>query len=197
LPAIIWDLIEGGQKGQTIALSVKSLINGFFALGIENIYNECNNVSLKYRALWAPRPSTDLMSEYNLPITYKEGSKELESEFKLFEPSSIRIRIIDSLYQENAQVPAMIEHSLINPTNPLLTIYLKSMEVIDSKITWKGSSISLQSIINHELLHACGDSPILRSEIHDGVLRHTMVCNEAINNLISRKIGVSRQNEIN
>ena len=67
--------------------------------------------------------------------------------------------------------------------NPTITIYLDALEISDSAINWIGFSTSFESIIYHELLHACGDSPVLRNEVHDGVIRHTLVCSEAINNL--------------
>ncbi|MFZ0513428.1 MAG: hypothetical protein WAM14_17615 [Candidatus Nitrosopolaris sp.] len=67
--------------------------------------------------------------------------------------------------------------------NPTLIIYLEIIEVRDSTINWTNFSIPFESIIYHELLHACGNSPVLRKEIHDGVIRQTIVCSEAINNL--------------
>jgi hypothetical protein len=67
--------------------------------------------------------------------------------------------------------------------NPMLIIYLDILEVRNSAINWIGFSASFESIIYHELLHACGDSPVLRNEVQDGVIRHTKICSEAINNL--------------
>ena len=52
--------------------------------------------------------------------------------------------------------------------NPTITIYLEAFDVNDSEINWIGFCESFESIIYHELLHACGDSPELRNEIHDG-----------------------------
>jgi hypothetical protein len=188
LPAIRLQLVEGGAKGQIIAQSAVYLINRFFELGINNIQDECNKVSNFYRNKWASRASTEIMDEYKIPISYRDGSKELEPDFKLFEPTEIHVKVIDSYYSVNPKVAATLEHSIFDQMNPLLTIYTGPLEIAGGIIIWKGFSTTFQSIITHELLHACGDSPILRSEIHDGVLRHTMVCNEAINNLLSRKI---------
>lgn len=181
MTSIFWDVIEGGENGERVAESANTSINKFFVFGIKNIEKECNKVSNKYRVIWSLRQPTDLMSEYNLPITYEAGCKELVPHFELSEPITIRVKILDSYHPENPDCPATTGH--LDAKNSILTIYLKALEVGNSGIIEKKSGNSLASIINHELLHACGDSPILREEIHDGVLRHSMVPEEAINNL--------------
>jgi len=174
-------IIECGQKGQTAATVTNLTINKFFSLGVANIQNECNNVARRYSALWNMMPPEKKMSEYYLPeTTYAEGRNEILPGFILFEPSNIHIHIFNRYCPSNPSTPATVQ-STDNPMNPTLSIYLEILEVRDSTINYLG--ISFESIIYHELLHACGDSPALRKEIHDGVIRHTMVCNEAINNL--------------
>lgn len=105
---IFWDVTEGGEKGQRVAQSAKASINKFFNFGIINIENECNKVSNKYRSIWSSRQPTDLMSEYNLPITYEAGCKELEPHFELSDPITIRVKILDSYHPENLDCPATI-----------------------------------------------------------------------------------------
>jgi hypothetical protein len=184
LPIISYEVIEGGQKGQEVVLATKFIVNKFFSLGVAKIQNECNNVTKRYCALWSTKPPEQKMSEYHLPdITYAQGKSELLPHFVLFEPSTIHIKIFDCYCPLNPSTAAMVEYSGDNPMNPILIIYLAVLEVRNSTINWTGFSTSFESIIYHELLHACGDSPVLRKEIHDGVIRQTTICSEAINNL--------------
>ena len=184
MPIISYEVIEGGQKGQTVALATNLATNKFFSLGVANIQNECNSVARRYCASWKTKPSEQKMSEYQLPdLTYAKGISEILPDFLLFEPSSIRVRIFNRYCPSNPSIAATVLHSKDNPMNPTLILYLEILEVRNSTINWTGFSTSFESIIYHELLHACGDSPELRNEIHDGVIRHTMVCSEAINNL--------------
>lgn len=185
MPTVSWKTIEGREKGSTVALSVEAVVNKFFNLGVKNIQDECNNVLNKYRIFWSLKPPTNLMGEYHLSVTYGDGRRELEQAFELFEPTSIHGKILDCYYPGNLNTAATTQHSIDDPMNPLLTIYAKALQVKGSTtIVWTGFSTSFESIIYHEILHACGDSPILKKEIHDGVIRHTMVCSEAIKNLL-------------
>jgi hypothetical protein len=52
MPIVSYEIIEGGQKGQKVALATNLAINKFFSLGIVNVQNECNSVARRYRALW-------------------------------------------------------------------------------------------------------------------------------------------------
>jgi hypothetical protein len=184
LPIIRYEVIEGGEKGQTVALATKLAINKFFSLGVPNIQNECNSVARRYRALWKTKPSEQKMSEYQLPdLTYAQGISEVLPDFVLFEPSSIRVKIFNRYCPSNPSIAATVLHSKDNLMNPMLIIYLDILEVRNSTIYWTGFSTSFEYIIYHELLHACGDSPELRNEIRDGFIRQTMVCSEAICNL--------------
>jgi hypothetical protein len=184
LPTISFEVIEGGKKGQKVAQATNFVINKFFSLSVVNIQNECNGVARRYCALWNSKPSEQKMSEYHLPdLNYAEGRNEILPDFVLFEPSTIRINVFNRYCPSNPSIAATVVHSMDNPMNPTITIYLEAFDVNDSEINWIGFCESFESIIYHELLHACGDSPELRNEIHDGVIRHAMVCNEAINNL--------------
>lgn len=183
----MWDLIEGGEIGQIVSESAHSLMNRFFALEIRKIQDECNRVSSTYRGEWSLRPSTDLMGDYDMPsITFEVGCKELEPTFDLFEPDTVHAKIMDSYCPWNRKTAATTGHSLEDRMNRLITIYLKALEVTDSQIIWIGFSDSFETIINHELLHACGDSPVLRKEVHDGIIRHNKVAKEAITSLSAR-----------
>jgi hypothetical protein len=183
LPTIILEAIEGGDDGKKVALATEDVITRFFTIGIRNIENECNKVSSKYYPMWSAKAS-EPMTEC-LGITYGEGAKELLSPFKLFEPASISIKILDSYCPSNPKAMAEINHT-IDLMNPHIMIYLRALEIRDSRISWIGFDTQFEFVINHELLHACGDSPGIVG-VRDGVIRQTLVCNEAIDNL-SRNI---------
>jgi hypothetical protein len=86
LPIIRYEVIEGGEKGQTVALATNLATNKFFSLGVANIQNECNSVARRYYALWKTKPSEQKMSEYQLPdLTYAQGISEVLPDFVLFE----------------------------------------------------------------------------------------------------------------
>jgi hypothetical protein len=60
--------------------------------------------------------------------------------------------------------------------NPKLMIFLPTLEVKNSSITWKHKpGTSFGSVIVHEFLHLYGDTPELRPGVVDGVIRHTNV----------------------
>jgi hypothetical protein len=127
------------------------------------------------------------MSDYDMPNTpFGVGCKELEPSFELFEPDTFHAKILDSYCPWNQKTASTTGHSLEDRMNPLITIYLKALEVTNSQIIWTGFSDSFETIINHELLHACGDSPVLRKEVHDGIIRHNKVAKEAIASLSAR-----------
>ena len=179
MPIISYEVIEGGQKGQKVAMATTLAINKFFSLGVVNIQNECNSVARRYRAVWNTKPSEQKMSEYHLQdTTYVQGISEILPDFVLFEPTAIHIHMFNGYCPSNPGIPAITVQSMENRMNPTLIIYLEILEVRDSTINDKRTGISFECIIYHELLHACGDSPALRKEIHDGVIRHTTVCNK-------------------
>ena len=124
------------------------------------------------------------MREYDLSITYGDARRELQPAFELFEPITIHGRILDCYYPGNLLTAATIQHSIDNSMNPLLTIYAKAPQVKGSTtIVWAGFSTSFESVIYHELLHAWRFA-YTQERIHDGVIRHTMICSEAVNNLL-------------
>lgn len=155
MPSILWDLIEGGEIGQTVSKSALSLMNRFFALDVGKIQDECNRVSSTYRSEWSLKPSTDLMSDYEMPnSSFGVGCRELEPSFDLFEPDTVHVKILNSYCLWNQSTSATTRHSVENRMNPLITIYLKALEVTDSQIIWTGFSDSFEIIINHEsILH--------------------------------------------
>lgn len=135
MPIIRYEVIEGGEKGQTVALATNCVINKFFSLSVVNIQNECNGVARRYCALWNTKPSEQKMSDYHFPdLTYAEGRNEILPDFVLFEPSTIRINVFDRYCPSNPSIAATVVHSRDNPMNPTITIYLEAFDVNDSEI---------------------------------------------------------------
>ena len=75
MPAITLQLVEGEAKGQIIAQFAVDLINRFFELGINNIQDGRITVSNFYRNKWASGASKEIMDEYKITISYRDGSK--------------------------------------------------------------------------------------------------------------------------
>jgi hypothetical protein len=180
LPTIILETIEGGQKGKKVALATQDVITRFFTIGAVKMENKCNRFSSKHRDEWMAKAS-EIMLDYG--ITYGDGCNELVPSFKLFEPASIHINILDSECPWGRNTSAVVIHSRDTVMNPTINIYLKALELRDSTIIWIGFTTPFDHVINHELLHVCGDSPEIVEGIRDGVIRHTLICNEAIDNL--------------
>jgi hypothetical protein len=89
LPITTVEVIEGGQKGQKVAVATKLAVDKFFSFGVAKIQNECNNVARRYCALWNAK-SSELMSEYHFQITY--SSKALSFDFIVFVIEFIAVR---------------------------------------------------------------------------------------------------------
>jgi hypothetical protein len=115
LPVISYEVTEGGQKSHWLQ-------TWLFSLGVTN---ECNSVTKRYSALWNTQPS-ELMLEYRLPITYVQGKSEIQPEFVLFEPSTIRIKIINRYHSSNHPIAAAVEYFTDNPMEPTKHTLLSS-----------------------------------------------------------------------
>ena len=50
-------------------------------------------------------------------------------------------------------------------------------------IVWRAFSLLFKCVVNRELLHACGDSPMLREEVRDGIIRPNIIGWDALNHL--------------
>ena len=83
MPITTVEVIEGGQKGQTVARATKLAVDKFFSLGVIKIQNECNNVARRYCAMWNAK-SSELMSEYHFQISYTQGRSEIQPHLQYF-----------------------------------------------------------------------------------------------------------------
>jgi hypothetical protein len=93
--------------------------------------------------------------------------------------------IYDYRYSSNPKAAAITVVNTVDPKNPNLVIFLPTLEVANSTITWTNFMTPFKSVIIHEFLHICGDIESPTAEIVDGVIRHTKVGTEAIEPLIA------------
>jgi hypothetical protein len=199
LPHITIEPVQGGEKGQFVSSETQKILRKLLSIPLQRIEDECNKVAGKYRNLWNTKNSSDIMNEYGLPnTTYKDGLRELDPEFLLSCPSTIRMYIrdvhVDAILHEkknNHDAAAAVSFSKtstseIDLQNPSLQVFLPTLEVKDSKIIWIHRPLtSFTSIIIHEFLHLCGEVKGPQRDIVDGVIKHTMIGTEAIEPLFS------------
>lgn len=132
--------VEGEDKGHKVSEVTQEHLCTFLSLDITNIRNECNNLSNKYRALWGLKNPSDFMSEYGLPNTsFGDGIRELDPPFLLRLPSTIRIDVLDLQYPKDRYTPAAVNFQDL--MNPVLVIFLHTLEVRGSTITWAHGSM--------------------------------------------------------
>ncbi len=189
---VLVERVDGGDRGQIVSFEVQKILNMLLSLGVEYIQNECNSVANHYRDLWSKRNPTDFMTEYGLQdVTYESGINELYPSFSLVEPCTIRLNVLNSRmnelgpqYSDKRDVAAGV---LPDAMNPVLMIFLPTLEISGSTITWINYVPTFKSVITHEFLHLCGDVKTPEKEIVDGVIRHTKIGTEALERLERRK----------
>ena len=92
--------------------------------------------------MWITKNPNDFMVEYGLErTTYGSGIRELDPPFLLAAPLTIhiqvfdcRIDVLDSQYSTNREAAAGVTSG--DPMNPKLMLFLPTLEVINSTITW-------------------------------------------------------------
>lgn len=185
------DWVQGGSKGQTIYSETRRILDRLFSLDLHYIEKECNRVANAYRNIWSTKNPNDFMIEYGLEYTtYESGIRELNPPFLLAAPLTVHIQVFDSQidelypqYSANSNAAAGVLYG--DPMNPKLMIFLPTLEVTNSTITWTHRNrTSFKSVIIHEFLHLCGEVKTPTRDIIDGVIRHTMVGTEAIEPII-------------
>jgi hypothetical protein len=188
------DRIDGDSTGQTVYSETRRILDKLFSLDLHRIENECNKVANLYHEKWTRKNPNDFMIEEDLQHTrYENGIRELHPPFLLTAPSTVHIQVfdfrIDALnpqYSNNREAAAATIVNSADPTNPNLMIFLPTLEIVNSMITWTHRpTTSFKSVIIHEFLHLCSDIPSPTNKIVDGVIRHTMVGTEAIASLIA------------
>jgi hypothetical protein len=187
------DRIDGASKGQAIYSETRRILDRLFRLDLHHVENECNRVANSYREIWSLKNPNDFMIEYGLKhTTYANGIRELDPPFLLTPPLTVhiqvldfRIDVLDPQYSNNRETAAATVLNPADPKNPKLMIFLPTLELTSSTITWTHRPSTLfRSVIIHEFLHLCGEVKTPTRDIVDGVIRHTKVSTEAIEPLI-------------
>lgn len=187
------DGIDGRAKGQTVYSETRKILDRLLSIDLHDIENECNRVAKLYHGIWSTKNPNDFMVEYGLEhITYGSGIRELDPPFLLTAPLTIHIQVfnscidvLDPQYADNCEAAAATAVNPADPMNPKLMIFLPTLEVTNSTITWTHRpKTSFKPVIIHEFLLQGGDVKSATREIVDGLIRHTKVGTEAIEPLV-------------
>jgi hypothetical protein len=182
LPLIIRGEFEGGDNGNFVGSEAIRILNILKSLGIESIQDECNRVLNEHRERWAVRPPDDNADELGFLITYRNALRELERPFVLSASDSILVEVKNSRSTRNAQTGASAVFINRNTRNPLIWIYLPTLEIRDSMIIWTGFRDTFDTLILHEFLHTCGE-PSPEGGVPDSIIRLNHIGEIAIRNL--------------
>ena len=172
---IIFRRCNGGEKGELCKKLIERAYESFFGCGTKKIQNICNKRREKLIREWLSKNPNDPMSEYGLQIPFRLGIEEITPLFELNEPKAIEVYILEGVISQGNEGLAAMD---IRPLNEELTrwkihAYLDIMEHSDNNLQWRGFRESIEEITYHELLHACGDNPLMGK--HDGILRHNLI----------------------
>jgi hypothetical protein len=193
LPILIPRNVEGENKGKLVFFEIKKMLDTLFSIDLERIQQECNRVAIIYRDKWSTKNPNKLMIEEGLEHTsYGNGIIELDPPFLLNTPVSINIYVLNSRVDriDSTKSPdACAAVNVQDPQNPLLYVFLPTLEVINSTIIWTHRPMtSFKSVMIHEFLHLCGEVETPTRKIVDGVIRHTKIGTEAIDPLITHQM---------
>jgi len=164
---------DGGKKGESCRKTMEIACENFFGCGVKKIENACNDRREKLMREWGGRNPEDPMLEYSLPISFRQGIKEITPPFDLYEPETIEVYILEGEESQKNQGRAPMEIGSLNEgfTRWKLYVYLDVMGYANNNLQWKGFSI--EEVTYHELFHASGDIPSRGK--HDGILRHNTI----------------------
>ena len=186
MPELEVVVCEGESIGKRACNSINELVCRFFSLGITQIEIQCNLRRSNLLADWRKQNPDTYMSEYSLnDTTYRQGICEAEPLFELSEPLKISVYIWCTRVSTGNQGDAPAEIECIDNQDNIfkLHVYLKMFELHNNILYCKGSNTSLEDILIHELLHACGDSP-WNNRI-DGLIRHNIIGIKAVQPLLT------------
>lgn len=184
----ITEPVQGGDKGQFISTETQKILRKIISIPLQRIQGECNKVANEYHDLWSTKNPNDKITEYGLEsTTYEKGIIELDPPFSLITPSTIRISILNSRINTMDSSKSPDASSAVNdldPRNPILYVFLPTLEITGPIIRWTNYRETFQQIIIHEFLHLYGDSPNQRQGVVDGRIRHNIVPFTAIEPLL-------------
>lgn len=181
MPQVVDGEIQGRRVGILALAQAKSAINRFFAFGLDVVQSELNRLSNEYKADWARRPQDETMTSLGLRDTsWRQGAEELRITFELGQPQFIVLNVLEREHPKGSAIPADERPLLSDHNASLIQIFLKAFHLEGERIVLLyNPGIPFKSVIYHELLHSCGDTPSERG-IVDGVIRHSWVCSGAL-----------------
>ena len=181
MPKIKFRTCESGEKGEFGKEVISKAIGKFFRCGVEKIQQACNNRRDELLKDWDTMNPNEKMLKYGLSdTTFQQGKNEFTDPFELKEPEIIVIDIFErKLSSINPDRPA--ETQSVSP--PEIYFYLHNFFYENNSLLcnlmFKNHRMTLEEIVYHELLHACGDYK------SDGVLRHNEIGIWCVEDLLS------------
>lgn len=92
------------------------------------------------------------------------------------------IEQLNPIYSSNHDAAAGVQP---DPVNPILYVFLPTLEVNGQIIRWTNYRETFQQVIIHEFLHLCSDVPNLRQGVVDGRVRHNIIGINAVEPILS------------
>ena len=166
---------DGEEKGTLCKQIIEKAFHDFFACGIKSIEDACNTKRAFLLEGWQHNEQETPMQEYGLPISFKNGIEEIAPPFELTEPDTIELYILKGQKSSLNDGLAVMDIRSLNKefTRWRFNAYLDVMGYSNSGLRWTGFEVSVEEIVYHELLHACGDVPWKGKR--DGILRHNLI----------------------
>lgn len=187
MPQLIIRQCDGGEKGSLCRQIIETAFHNFFARGVKNIEDACNNRRVSLLQEWQSKDQEAALVEYGLPdIAYRRGIEEIMPQFELTEPDTIDLYILQG---EKSPLNEGLAAMDVRPLNNELTMwrlnaYLDVMDYSKNGLQWRGFRESIGEVTYHELLHTCGDVPLKGK--HDGILRHNMIGIGSVKDLLEK-----------
>ena len=172
------------KKEKNVKLSVQKAFEKFFNIEIKEIEKCCNNKREELLNEFKREDQNDIMKEYNIQATFKEGIEELTQIFQLSIPTEINIEIVEK------------ERSTINPNLPAdccstdgnikkryaIRFFLDKLDFSNNNLKWINFEESVEDIAYHEFFHTCGEDKEIGK--HDGTLRINKIGIKCIKELL-------------
>jgi len=182
MPNLVIRQCDGGEKGKLCREIAEKAFQKFFACGLERIENACNMKRKSLIAAWQTKNPDAAMVEYELPIPYTRGIEEITPPFVLKEPVSIEMYLLEGRRSEvHPYAPMNITYNK-DFTRLILNVYLDLIKYSGGNVQIPEARESVEELVYHELLHACGDVK------YDGILRHNLIGIASVNDLLGKKV---------
>ena len=185
MPKLVIRQCDGGKKGELCREITEKAFQNFFSYGVERIADACNTKRKSLIAAWQAKNPEAAMDEYDLSIPYRRGIEEITPPFMLKEPESVEVYLLEGSRSEvHPYAPMDITDISANEdfTSLRVNIYLDLIKYSGGNVRVPAARESVEELVYHELLHACGDVQ------YYGILRHNLIGIASVNELLRNKV---------